>query len=41
MEPFTFLVLLMFGFGGGVVYKTEQVKKEAKIECQAQCEKSE
>lgn len=30
MEPLTFLVVLLFGFGGGVVYKGEKVKIENK-----------
>lgn len=30
MEPLSFLVVLIFGFGGGYVYKTEKCKMEIK-----------
>jgi len=30
MDGITFLVVLLFGFGGGVVYKGEKVKLENK-----------
>ena len=40
MEPLTFIVVLMFGFGGGWTLKTGQMQAKAKEASQQKIEQS-